>query len=238
MAMLVKRVERTVNGETRRYYIVDGKRYDSLEKLLRSYFSTRGEFYKKVFDIDIEKARLAGWEPEKNDFCSLGWEKFLRDMSKKRKKRRAKVIRKKETFTLREFFEKEIFKSNYEPKEEEKLEKTKKNMLITRVQEFKNGKKIREYFKVNRSKYDTLRELLWAHFATQGDFYREVFNVDIEDAYLAGWSPNTTDFVDSGWAKFLMDRGRIEVTHEEKDMTLRELFEKEIFRDPEIYWES
>lgn len=100
---------------------------------------------------------------------------------------------------------------------------------IRRITENVNGNK-EVYFPFNDRKHLSLAGRLRDEYMTQGNFYREVFNVSEEDAERAGWHPKDKDFTDSsshwaceGWSQFLQDKGEVRKTLTEELVDIEEL---------------
>jgi hypothetical protein len=101
-------IKRTIkiNGAEYVQYIYNGKTYQKLSDLLFENFQNHGEFYKKIFGVDEEDAKLAGWSPSICSFsrANIGFEKFIKDKGKIKKE----II--EETISLKEAVEQEYFK--------------------------------------------------------------------------------------------------------------------------------
>lgn len=70
-----------------------------------------------------------------------------------------------------------------------------------------NGQKVTTY-----NGGESLSECLRSLYETQGNFYKEKFDVSFEDADAAQWHPQDTDFNPvncGGWKKFLNEKGII-----------------------------
>jgi hypothetical protein len=61
-------------------------------------------------------------------------------------------------------------------------------------------------------------------FKDQGELYEQIFGVSREDADLAGWHPDDSDFCDAcdGWVKFLEAGGKIEKQVQTETMSVEE----------------
>ena len=96
----VKKITLKINQKVYVFYEYGGERffYDA-RKVLRKIFKDQGELYEKIFNIDRETAKLAGWHPESRSFDSDcgGWQYFVKNKGRIHKE---EVI---EEFDINEF---------------------------------------------------------------------------------------------------------------------------------------
>jgi len=81
----IRKITLKINGIAYVFYEYGGEKfYHDERKVLRKVFKDQGELYEKVFNIDRETARIAGWHPDDRDFSvwCAGWEEFLKNQGK------------------------------------------------------------------------------------------------------------------------------------------------------------
>lgn len=93
-----------------------------------------------------------------------------------------------------------------------------------------NGEEAGRTYIVNGSEYKYLSDALRAKYGNHGNFYMKECGVSWEDAYMAGWHPEHSEFCFDcdGWRKFIDSRGKIQKTVEERDVDImEEIFEED-----------
>jgi len=95
----IKKVTVRINNNEKIYYEWNGEKFNTPNEVLKQIFKNQGELYERIYHVEREIAKDAGWHPDDRDFSNLcgGWEKFLRDRGKICKE----VI--EEEFTIEEF---------------------------------------------------------------------------------------------------------------------------------------
>jgi len=95
----IKKVIVKVNSNEETYYEFNGERFKNEREVLKKIFKDQGELYEKIYHVDRETARLAGWHPDEKEFSvwCAGWEQFLSEKGKINKE----II--EEEFTIEEF---------------------------------------------------------------------------------------------------------------------------------------
>ena len=85
--MVVKKITIKVNDNVKVFYELNGERFDDAYEVLQKIFRDQGELYEKIFNIDRETAKLAGWGPDHRIFnsTSYGWRQFVEDRGRIRK---------------------------------------------------------------------------------------------------------------------------------------------------------
>jgi hypothetical protein len=73
--------------------------------------------------------------------------------------------------------------------------------------------------------FSGLNRRLKSEFLNHGNFYEKAFGVNKENAGLAGWHPEDSDFDTTcgGWEQFLKDKGEIQKTEKTEFVELSNL---------------